>query len=144
MDLERRDFLVRAGALCAAGAMAWLGLGCGSGNKSNPAGPAPTGTATLSLAEHPALAADNSAVAINGTALGRPLIVTHLSGDTYHALDSRCTHQACTVAATTPTLNCPCHGSRFNLAGGVVNGPAPRPLNSYAVTREGDTLTVSF
>lgn len=142
MGQNRREFLTQCGALCAAGALAWLGIGCGGRNHSNPV--APSGTATVNLADFPALAAEDSAIAVNGTALGRPLLVTHITGDDYHALDSRCTHQGCTVAATSPTLNCPCHGSRYNLLGGVVNGPAPRPLTSFAVTREGNTLTVTF
>ncbi len=58
------------------------------------------------------------------------------------ALSTRCTHAACTVAwqrkGNTENLKCPCHGSRFDTAGQVLNGPAKLPLTRYAVRVEGD------
>ena len=142
MEHDRRDFLklcLTAGAL---GTLTYLGIGCSKSGKDNPAGPAAGATYALNLANYPALAADNSAVSVTGTPLpNRPLIVTHVSGDEYHALDSTCTHQACTVPAS---MRCPCHGSVYNLSGGNVSGPAPRPLTSYQVTKDGNTLTVHF
>ncbi len=48
------------------------------------------------------------------------------------ALSTRCTHAACTVAwqsdSDTEILKCPCHGSRFDPYGKVVNGPANENL----------------
>lgn len=64
------------------------------------------------------------------------------------ALSTRCTHAACTVAwqrkGDTETLNCPCHGSRFDTAGRVLNGPAKLPLARYAVRVEGDDAIVTL
>jgi Rieske Fe-S protein len=49
-----------------------------------------------------------------------------------HALSSVCTHQGCQVAfnATERSWDCPCHGSRFDIDGRVLDGPATRPLES--------------
>jgi cytochrome b6-f complex iron-sulfur subunit len=50
--------------------------------------------------------------------------------DGFRALSSVCTHLGC-ITRYRPdekTIACPCHGSRFDLAGEVLNGPAPRPL----------------
>ncbi|WP_372343509.1 FAD-dependent oxidoreductase [Streptomyces sp. KL116D] len=47
-----------------------------------------------------------------------------------HAVSARCTHLGCLVAfnAAERAWECPCHGSRFDTDGHVVQGPATRPL----------------
>jgi Rieske Fe-S protein len=47
-----------------------------------------------------------------------------------HLFSARCTHLGCTIGwnPAEHTFDCPCHGSRFNEMGEVVNGPAARPL----------------
>ncbi len=48
-----------------------------------------------------------------------------------HAVSARCTHLGCTVRwnAGERTWDCPCHGSRYDLSGAVLEGPAVRPLD---------------
>ncbi|MGW2176013.1 FAD-dependent oxidoreductase [Streptomyces sp. NPDC005047] len=47
-----------------------------------------------------------------------------------HALSARCTHLGCLVAfnAAERAWECPCHGSRFDTDGKVIEGPATKPL----------------
>jgi Rieske Fe-S protein len=57
------------------------------------------------------------------------VVVTQPSAGQYEGFSAVCTHTACIVAVVAEgTINCPCHGSRFNLDGTVANGPAERPL----------------
>jgi nitrite reductase/ring-hydroxylating ferredoxin subunit len=54
--------------------------------------------------------------------------------DGFYAVSSVCTHLGCTVKHAGSGFECPCHGSRFDENGRVVQGPAPRPLAWYALT----------
>ena len=49
---------------------------------------------------------------------------------TLHAVDPVCTHVGCLVGFNRAerTWDCPCHGSRFTVAGDVLEGPALSPL----------------
>jgi glycine/D-amino acid oxidase-like deaminating enzyme/nitrite reductase/ring-hydroxylating ferredoxin subunit len=49
---------------------------------------------------------------------------------TLHAVSLRCTHMGCLVRFNTAerSWDCPCHGSRFDVDGNVLEGPAVRPL----------------
>lgn len=51
------------------------------------------------------------------------------------ALSARCTHLGCMVRwqADAGCFQCPCHGSSFSREGLNLSGPAPRPLERYAV-----------
>jgi len=51
------------------------------------------------------------------------------SGGIY-ALSAVCTHLGCITRflSDEKCIACPCHGSRFDLEGNVIHGPAPRPL----------------
>lgn len=44
------------------------------------------------------------------------------------ALSATCTHLGCTVRKDGDGFLCPCHGSRYDGAGRVLAGPAPRSL----------------
>ncbi len=53
-----------------------------------------------------------------------------------HAVSATCTHLGCTVAFNEAerTWDCPCHGSRFDVDGRVLDGPANAPLASRVGT----------
>jgi glycine/D-amino acid oxidase-like deaminating enzyme/nitrite reductase/ring-hydroxylating ferredoxin subunit len=51
-------------------------------------------------------------------------------GGNLHAVSLRCTHLGCLVRfnGAESSWDCPCHGSRFDVDGAVLEGPASRPL----------------
>jgi Rieske Fe-S protein len=59
---------------------------------------------------------------------GQPIILTQPEAGTVVGLSAICTHQGCTVAPDGDQIKCPCHGSVYDLEGGNVSGPAPKPL----------------
>ena len=61
------------------------------------------------------------------------------------AFSATCTHLTCTVTyqADTSTMYCPCHNGRFDLAGQVISGPPPAPLEAYQVDVVGEDIVVS-
>lgn len=63
------------------------------------------------------------------------IVLTRTSDGELHAFSAVCTHQGCTVATVADgTIDCPCHGSRFDaLTGAVRHGPAARPLPPVTV-----------
>jgi cytochrome b6-f complex iron-sulfur subunit len=71
--------------------------------------------------------------------------VINIGDGNFIALSSVCTHQGCGVVydSSSNNLPCNCHGSLFSTTGSVLRGPATRPLKEYAVTREGNILTIS-
>jgi len=62
------------------------------------------------------------------------------------ALDGRCTHLGCAVGleAGGDGFVCPCHGSRYDLAGDVLHGPADEPLARLQVERVGEEIHVHW
>ncbi len=55
-----------------------------------------------------------------------------------YVISAVCTHLGCIVARTDIGYACPCHGSKFDLKGNVVGGPAPRSLSWFKVYRSAE------
>jgi nitrite reductase/ring-hydroxylating ferredoxin subunit len=78
---------------------------------------------------------------INSYTVGdRIVAIANSEGDLY-AFDDVCTHQQCSLSEGEldgTTVECPCHGSQFDvMTGEVVNGPADEPIDVFEV-RDGD------
>ncbi len=61
-----------------------------------------------------------------------------------YALSTICTHLGCTPnwLDSDKKFKCPCHGSGFKITGVNFEGPAPRPLERFAIKVENGQLTV--
>jgi cytochrome b6-f complex iron-sulfur subunit len=67
-----------------------------------------------------------------------------VAGGGYMALYQRCVHLGCRVpwCNTSKWWECPCHGSKYNQAGEYKEGPAPRGLDRFAISVQGDQIVV--
>jgi Rieske Fe-S protein len=129
-DPSRRAFLV---GVCGAAALTAGGLGAalladdamaaaGIKRRKN-------GTVVVNVDKVPALRRDNSRVLL-GNVKGTPVAIVR-QGDTFTALNLRCTHQGVTVNSDPSGWRCPAHGSQFALDGDLERGPALSPLGQY-------------
>jgi cytochrome b6-f complex iron-sulfur subunit len=61
------------------------------------------------------------------------------------AFNAICTHLDCTVQykPDTSQIWCACHNGFYDLAGNVVSGPPPRPLERLVVNQRGNDVVVS-
>lgn len=64
-----------------------------------------------------------------GSGLGQRALYRDENGAT-HELSARCTHLGCIVGwnEVARSWDCPCHGSRYDPLGAVLEGPATAPL----------------
>ena len=59
-----------------------------------------------------------------------------------YAVVATCTHLGCLVKHAGEGFECPCHGSRFDEAGSVTQGPAARPLQRAALALDAEGRVV--
>ena len=130
-DRTRRAVLATGAALLAT----VLAGGSSLFRRSSSAAPAQAaqGSRTLTSA---AKVPVGGAVKISDPATGRDDWVLQLQAGTFTAYDATCTHQGCTVDFVSASVGfaCPCHGSRFDPTGRVLNGPAPTDLTAISVS----------
>ena len=149
---SRRTALACAGAACAA-----VLAGCSKYNSNNggvagsqpaPAtssSAAPAGSGAGSgAAAGPAALASTSDIPVGGGKIltDKKIVITQPQSGAFHAFSAVCTHAGCTVGSVSGgTINCPCHGSRFNITNGaVVNGPAASPLPPVSIKVQGNSI----
>jgi Rieske Fe-S protein len=149
---SRRTLLAGAGAACAAALAGCSTYNANSGiagappaaSSSSAAASSGTGTASSS---GPAVLATTSQIPVGGGDIltAQKIVITQPQSGTFKAFSAVCTHEGCIVGTVSGgTINCPCHGSKFNIANGaVVNGPAARPLPPVSIEVQGTSIVQS-
>jgi cytochrome b6-f complex iron-sulfur subunit len=71
-------------------------------------------------------------------------ILKDSDGSYWIALFQRCVHLGCTVPFRDDCVSfkCPCHGSHYNVTGEFLDGPAPRSLDRFAFSFNGEDVVV--
>ncbi|MCX6857351.1 MAG: Rieske (2Fe-2S) protein [Verrucomicrobia bacterium] len=101
------------------------------------AAPNGIGVLRLNVATYPALATVGGSVQLNFSPIYKPLTINRATSTVFVTLDSVCTHAGCTVnkfLRGNGAMMCPCHGSRYDVYGRVIGGPADTDLVSYKTT----------
>jgi Rieske Fe-S protein len=79
----------------------------------------------------------------SGVIVGEVVITQPVAGQ-FKGFSSKCTHKGCAVnKVADATIDCPCHGSKFNLDGSVAHGPATEPLEAKEISVEGDSIVLA-
>ncbi len=108
----------------------------------------------IRLSDFPALQEDYGSVRLGINPIGSdfpdglfyPFIINRDGFGNFYVLDCECRHAGCVVPTYDNTefvILCPCHGSRYDIDGSVLGGPATEPLHQYPFEFDGnDTLTI--
>ncbi|MFE6847830.1 Rieske (2Fe-2S) protein [Streptomyces sp. NPDC057686] len=132
----RRTVLAAGAAVALAGSTL---TACGEERKpasepGSPSKPEPSGT----RAGTAKALLKSSAVPVGGGTILKEekLVVTQPTAGSFRCFTAVCTHQGCLVnKVEAGTIDCPCHGSKFQIAdGAVAHGPATRPLAEKQIT----------
>ncbi len=104
------------------------------------------GFATIQFAQPRVAVGEFGSMIVCGPAAGFPpdsvtpfnagrFYLARLADGGFLAIYRRCTHLGCAVPwdSTQGQFVCPCHASAFDQVGQVLNPPAPRPLDRFAV-----------
>jgi nitrite reductase/ring-hydroxylating ferredoxin subunit len=75
---------------------------------------------------------------------GKELLLVRDGQDSAHAFEAKCPHEFCDVnyQPESRKLECPCHDAHFDLDGKVLDGPPPRPLQTYPALVDGDRILI--
>jgi thiosulfate dehydrogenase [quinone] large subunit len=156
MSLSRRTFIKLAGTTVVCTCIGAFGTSGCAGNPISDTPPAPAGSyrvqdgrvfvalskvrTLLSVGEAVKLTLEN----VNGSE--RKVIVVRLSEEDYRAFADACTHNGreLNYLHRKGLLACCGRGSRFDLAGHVIQGPAEEALPRYPVRQEGGELVIEI
>jgi len=138
----RRTVVATIGAAGLAAALTACGGGDDAKVPAEPAGaqPGDGGAAGTVLAR-------TSEIPVGGGKIFKDegVVVTQPTKGEFKAFSNRCTHKQCPVTSVEGgTINCTCHGSKFDIAdGSVKQNPAPQPLPAAKISVDGDSVRLA-
>ncbi|HEX7939745.1 MAG TPA: Rieske 2Fe-2S domain-containing protein [Gemmatimonadaceae bacterium] len=128
MSPDRREFLRKAASVAAGGAIVGplASMACAPAEKHPPR----SFETTIDVAS---LTQDGQSLVAPVKGIDNyPILVVRKSADAFNALSMQCGHMGCPVNPPVgKVITCPCHGSRYDLNGKILNGPTQYPLAEY-------------
>jgi Rieske Fe-S protein len=140
--LVSRQHVIRgAGVVLTAGALA----ACGA-KEDEPAASGEGSEASTSSAQAEApggAIAKTADVPVGSAVIVDDVVITQPAAGEFKGFSATCTHKGCAVNKVADgTIDCPCHGSKFNLDGSVAKGPADKPLEPRSIAVQGDSIVL--
>jgi Rieske Fe-S protein len=146
LAISRQKVLIGAGL----GLVTAVIAACSSSGKKPEASAEPSPTSAAPSASGGAAGpaaktiAKTTDVPVGSGLIAGDVVVTQPSAGVFKAFSAKCTHAGCMVNKIADgTIDCPCHGSKFNMDGTVAHGPAAAPLATENVTVQGDSIVLS-
>ncbi|MCV7420232.1 Rieske (2Fe-2S) protein [Mycobacterium yunnanensis] len=135
---QRRTVIVGAGV----GALAAAVAACSSKDETATAESSSSPAASSSAAAAPGAALAKTAdVPVGSGVIVDDVVITQATAGDFKGFSTVCPHAGCNVNKITDgKIICPCHDSEFNLDGSVAKGPAKKPLETKAVTVQGESI----
>ncbi len=74
----------------------------------------------------------------------KPVLLIKDEVGEFHAFDGTCTHLDCIVQYRDDTKQiwCACHNGIYDISGGTISGPPPRPLQEFTVNIVNDEIVI--
>ena len=139
----RRTVIVGAGL----GALATAVAACSSKDETATAdssAPAASSSSSSAAAAPGAPLAKTADVPVGSGLIVDDVVITQPTAGDFKGFSTVCPHAGCNVNKIADgKIICPCHNSEFNLDGTVAQGPAKKPLETKAVTVQGESIVAS-
>jgi len=149
MEMQRRTFLKTTGAAVACACLASTGLS--QAMEKLMAQPLPPDSyriegnkLILDLSKVPKLQETGGSASLEADK--KKIIIVHPAEQDYKAFMNKCTHMGSSLAYKPQDgfIQCPLHGSRFDMSGKVLKGPAKTPIAQFKTTLNKSELTVEL
>jgi nitrite reductase/ring-hydroxylating ferredoxin subunit len=77
---------------------------------------------------------------------GKELLLVRDAENSAYAFEAKCPHEFCDLnyASDSHKIECPCHQALFDLSGKVLEGPPPRPLETYQAIVDGERILLNI
>jgi Rieske Fe-S protein len=147
MFISRRKALVSTGISLATTIASCATYGKPPAAPAAQPAPAPASSAAPAQGAAPAAVqaiARTADVPVGSGVIVDDVVITQPAKGEFNCFSAVCTHAGCNVAEVVgASINCPCHGSSFNLDGTVAKGPADRPLDAKGIVVQGDSIALA-
>jgi nitrite reductase/ring-hydroxylating ferredoxin subunit len=95
---------------------------------------------TMTVAKAEFAAATN--IKVRNLQLPYDVLLVKENDDNYYAMYMQCSHADNPVYSDGTKINCPSHGSVFNMQGTAIDGPADKPLKRFKTELTADKITI--